>query len=149
MRPACVQTNQQKQRDFYRCFMPHSAFGALLKQLRAKHDLTQAELGERIGMTHVTVGDWERGKRNPRRENVKALAAALDEPLRPLMEAAFAGNEPEIKRELDSDFLPVPEGYNDLDASGREFVDQSLQVAVEAALRLQRRGAFGYTEDKD
>jgi hypothetical protein len=36
-------------------------------------------------------------------------------------------------------FLQAPEGYRDLDEVGREFVKETLQVAVEAALRRQRQ----------
>jgi hypothetical protein len=55
---------------------------------------------------------------------------------------------PEIVYETDPDFLPVPEGYRDLDETGREYVNETLRVAVEAALRRQRRGGIGYGHDR-
>lgn len=58
--------------------VPVTRFGMLLKDLREKRSLSQADLADKAGLTHVAVGDWERGKRNPRRVNVEAIAEALE-----------------------------------------------------------------------
>ncbi len=37
----------------------------LLRRAREQHDLTQKELAEEIGVTHITVNRWEKGKVTP------------------------------------------------------------------------------------
>ncbi len=85
--------------------MPHgeaNTFGMMLKNLRAERKLSYTKLGQMVGVSHVTVRDWELGNRNPRRENVEALAAALDLPASALLDAAFG-----IER---TDVVPIPVG---------------------------------------
>jgi hypothetical protein len=54
-------------------------------------------------------------------------------------------NSSEITHETDPDYLPVPEGYRGLDDDGREFVNDTVQVAIETALRRQRkRNSIGF-----
>ncbi|MCB0168635.1 MAG: tetratricopeptide repeat protein [Anaerolineae bacterium] len=45
-------------------------FGEVLKELREDRDLSQEELGEKIGFTRVTINNWEGGKRLPRNSSV-------------------------------------------------------------------------------
>lgn len=40
------------------CFMN----GLELKQLRLKHNLTQSDLGDKIGVTKSKISEWENGK---------------------------------------------------------------------------------------
>jgi transcriptional regulator with XRE-family HTH domain len=49
----------------------------VLAEARAAAGLTQAQLAERLGVSQVTILDWEKGKRPVPRERVPALAAAL------------------------------------------------------------------------
>ncbi len=53
-------------------------FGERLKKLRKKSGITQEELSERTGYSIMTVRRWEWGTRNPRLEEIKALAQALN-----------------------------------------------------------------------
>ena len=39
--------------------------GATIKALREKHNLTQADLGEQIGVSSKTISKWETGKGCP------------------------------------------------------------------------------------
>ena len=53
-----------------------------IRLLRFHHrELTQAELGARIGLTRQTVAAIERGKYSPSLEAAFRIAAALGEPL--------------------------------------------------------------------
>jgi transcriptional regulator with XRE-family HTH domain len=49
---------------------------------RAEHDLTQAEVGRRAGLTQPQVARLEAGEREPRLETLERLARALDIRLR-------------------------------------------------------------------
>lgn len=52
-------------------------FGAWLRLARKSKGLSQAELGAMAGLSHVAIGDWERGRRNPYRDNVVTVARIL------------------------------------------------------------------------
>jgi len=48
---------------------------------RRRADLTQRQLGERLGISHVAVGQIERGETRPDLGKLAALADALGVPL--------------------------------------------------------------------
>ena len=51
--------------------------GQRIKTARKKEGLTQKELGEKLGITYQTVAQWENDLRNPKRETLQRIAAAL------------------------------------------------------------------------
>jgi transcriptional regulator with XRE-family HTH domain len=51
----------------------------LCRRLRARResmDLTQAQIGERVGLTNVRISHYEKGHRQPSLENLVKLAEA-------------------------------------------------------------------------
>lgn len=52
-----------------------------LKLARVEHDLTQAELAERVGVTRQTIGLIERGGYNPTLNLCLAIARAVSKTL--------------------------------------------------------------------
>ena len=56
--------------------MPNS-FGERLKQLRKSKGLNQSQLAEILSVHEITVRRWELKQREPRLEDIKALAKAL------------------------------------------------------------------------
>jgi len=48
-----------------------------IKAAREKAGLTQEQVAERIGVTQPTYAGWETGKRNPKQETLKKIAAAI------------------------------------------------------------------------
>ena len=48
--------------------------GSFLAELRKEHDLTQAELGEKLGVTNKTVSRWETGNYMPPVEMLEELS---------------------------------------------------------------------------
>ena len=52
--------------------------GSFLAQLRKDHNLTQAELGEKIGVTNKTVSRWETGNYMPPVEMLEQLSNLYD-----------------------------------------------------------------------
>ena len=52
-------------------------FGERLKAFRRKAGLTQEELAEKLDLHEITIRRWETELRQPRLEDIKALATAL------------------------------------------------------------------------
>lgn len=52
--------------------------GDRIKELRNQKKLTQAELGEMVGLTYIQIGRYETGKSAPSSDGVQKLAQALD-----------------------------------------------------------------------
>ena len=48
-----------------------------IRELREERGLTQLELGNKLGVTPVTVYNWERGQHMPTAVQLRALAKAL------------------------------------------------------------------------
>lgn len=59
--------------------------GERLRAARLHANLTQQELGERIGRNHRTIHRWEYAQRVPNLEDLLLLAAALDTQLADLV----------------------------------------------------------------
>jgi transcriptional regulator with XRE-family HTH domain len=53
--------------------MKNEEVGKLLKELRLKHKLTQAELANRVGVTYQAVSRWEKGINTPNLDTLLAL----------------------------------------------------------------------------
>lgn len=51
--------------------------GQLIQRARKKAGLTQSELAEKIGASVVTIGQYERNKRQPRIEQLRSIARAI------------------------------------------------------------------------
>lgn len=51
--------------------------GQCIKAARKRAGMTQKELGERLGVAYQTLAQWENDLRNPKRETLQRIAAAL------------------------------------------------------------------------
>ena len=51
--------------------------GEKIKEARLQAGLTQAELAEKLGVPYQSVGQWERGVRNPKFHTLYRIASAL------------------------------------------------------------------------
>jgi transcriptional regulator with XRE-family HTH domain len=59
--------------------------GEQIMLARRRANLTQRQLGDRLGVSHVAVGNIERGKTKPNLDHLAAVAEALDVPLSRLL----------------------------------------------------------------
>jgi len=55
--------------------------GEQIMLARRRANLTQRQLGDRLGVSHVAVGDIERGKTRPNLDHLAAIAEAIGVPL--------------------------------------------------------------------
>jgi transcriptional regulator with XRE-family HTH domain len=72
--------------------LPSVPFGERLIRLRKDRDLTLLQLGAKVGVSTVTIWNWENGTRYPRRENMQRLANALQTSV-PLLAGEKANGE--------------------------------------------------------
>jgi transcriptional regulator with XRE-family HTH domain len=56
----------------------HLALGSVIRQLRARHALSQEDLGLRVGLHRNYVGAIERGEINPTFRTLLTLTSGLD-----------------------------------------------------------------------
>lgn len=52
--------------------------GERIQAARKKAGMKQSELAEKLGVAVITIGQYERGKRQPNLEQLRRIAAALD-----------------------------------------------------------------------
>ena len=58
--------------------MNQEKIGNLIKEIRKKNNLTQAEFAERYGVTYQTVSKWENGKNIPDIMLLKQISEDFD-----------------------------------------------------------------------
>jgi len=80
-------------------------FGNYICELREKKGLSQAELGEKLGVTNKAVSKWENGGGYPSTELMLPLAEALGVPLENLYRAITDSKAPKTKARIVLDFL--------------------------------------------
>ncbi len=65
--------------------------GERLKAAREAAGLTQEELGQRVGVTGVTIMRYEKNQRQPRLEQLRRIALALNMTVSELVEPGYWG----------------------------------------------------------
>lgn len=86
--------------------------GDLLKDLRRRRRLTQAQLSSRSGIAQSVISQYESGKRDPTVENLEALLNSCGETLRSAPIDAHARVETELR---------VPAAFVEVLAFGETF----------------------------
>jgi transcriptional regulator with XRE-family HTH domain len=82
--------------------------GRIIKELREKDHLTQAELAEKIGVSDKAISKWETGKGLPDITLVEPLAKALKVSAIELMNGEYVVNNNKVCNMLKSKFLVCP-----------------------------------------
>ncbi|MDN4069986.1 helix-turn-helix transcriptional regulator [Paenibacillus vini] len=73
-------------------------FAENLKRIREWREISKEELGERVGVSGVTVGYWETGRNEPRMGKVELIAGVLNVSIDDLL---FSNDMNEIKANAD------------------------------------------------
>lgn len=55
-----------------------ATFSQRLRYIRKRHNLTQKEMGEKIGVSGPTITRWEQGQFEPSTETIKQIAEMFD-----------------------------------------------------------------------
>ena len=96
--------------------------GTTIRNLRESRNMTQAELGERIGVSSKTISKWETGKGLPDISLLSPLAQALGISLIELMNGAPIQNKNISANLLRSKFYVCPLCGNCLHSTGNTLV---------------------------
>lgn len=80
--------------------MDSKVFGSFVAKIRKEQNMTQAQLGERIGVTDKAISRWERGIGFPDINTLEPLANALGITILELMRSEKTEMEEEKKREV-------------------------------------------------
>ena len=96
--------------------------GAAVRQLRERRGMTQAELGEKIGVSSKTVSKWETGKGLPDISLLQPLAQALGISLIELMNGEHIINKNVSANMLRGKFYVCPLCGNVIHAMGSAVV---------------------------
>ena len=99
-------------------------FSTNLRTVRSKTGMTQKSLGEKIGVTSVTIGYWERGVRQPSFDLLLKIAEALDTSIDGLL-----GKERIDRMNIDEEELLTK--YRQLDEHGKKLVGVVCDVELE------------------
>ena len=96
--------------------------GKIIKELREKQNLTQAELAETISVSDKTVSKWETGKGLPDISLIEPLAAALKVSVIELMNGEYIINKNKSANMLKSTFSVCPICGNIIHSMGENLV---------------------------
>lgn len=101
------------------------SIGENIRSLRESRGLTQAQLGDAVGVSDKAVSTWESGKREPRMGTAEKLAEFFGVTVSALFCSEECGTEPA------SDFEKfVVEAYRRMDAAQRAFLRAALVGAL-------------------
>lgn len=92
-----------------------------IKSLRTSHSFTQKELGDRIGVSQMTIRNWESGAKFPSMQAIIDLSQAFDvssDYLLGLKEVNVQTSKPQLERS-EAELL---EDYRTLDSHGKKMV---------------------------
>ena len=105
-------------------------FAQRLKTLRKKAGLTQEQLAETISLSLKTIQRWEKGERQPRIEEIKSLAKALNV----------------LENDLLNDPAPPSEGWvlqiKIEHSHHEEVIDMRKNVPVQCSITATPEGAY-------
>lgn len=84
--------------------MNQKQIGLFIAQLRREKNLTQEQLGERVGVTNKTVSRWENGNYMPDLATLQILCAELDVSVNELLSGRRLEEE-EFRQKADENLL--------------------------------------------
>lgn len=95
-----------------------SSFADILKSLREGQNLTQAQLGEEMGLSLHTILRWEKGKAEPSLSDIKKLAGFFNVSVSQLL-----GEDGETNR-------PSTESAEDLDQIMKDLAAENPDIVI-------------------
>ncbi len=103
-------------------------FGKRLKSFRLSEGYTQKELGTQIGVSEVTIGNWERGIKSPNLTTLLSLCSVLRISIDDL--TGFSPPQNQSRLVLTTDESVLIENYRKLDRYGKQAVDTICSIEL-------------------
>lgn len=98
-----------------------------IKQLRIDNNLTQSELAEKVGLTYVQIGRYEKSKSNPSADVLQKLAIALNTSTDYLMN----GESEQVEAQLvDKELIKQFQEIQKLNAEEKHLVKTFLDAFI-------------------
>ena len=82
--------------------------GEKIRGYRKKKKITQSELGEKLGISYMTLRRWEIGERQPNLEQIKKIAEILEAPLEDFIGISPPAEPPQTTGPFRGDVIEVP-----------------------------------------
>ena len=123
-----------------------SEFKSMLKYLRERSGMSQAELAKKLGISKSTVGMYELGRREPDFETMEAIADIFNVDMNFLYGKKYSENDsyytnPETAA-LAQELLDNPDLRMLFDAA-RDVKPENLQLAAEMLKRMKETNPDG------
>jgi len=94
--------------------MSVKTIGEKIYAMRRSRDLTQKELGEKLGVSGQAISNWERGDREPDMDTLEALADIFNVPL-----SAFLDQDlNDVRKQLEAQLAPDARSDKAVNLSG-------------------------------
>lgn len=75
-----------------------------IKKYRLNSNMSQRDLGEKLGISQQQIAQYENGKRMPKLETIRRIADALEVPMYELTEFDYGPSVEEMRDEIFGDF---------------------------------------------
>jgi len=114
------------------------ALGARIRRFREHADLSQSQLGEKLGVSYQQIQKYERGASRLSVETLLRLAKAFNLPVQALLpggDASEAGQKSGHVNELRPDYAPLAKDEKELLKAYRDLGDERVKAAFLAALK--------------
>ena len=115
-----------------------NTYGSRIKAARESANLTQEGLGQKLGVTGVTIMRYEKNQREPRQDQFKRLAAALNVDVNWLMNGYTLAQRDQAFRDfVKKRFSEVEVWKTGLDEIGQDLWKLNDEGQVEAVKRVK------------
>ena len=109
-----------------------NTIGERIRLCRQSHNMSQNELGELIGVKGTTIGNYERGEREPDRDKIEAIADVFNTTMSWLM--GEGSIKPVASDRLTKDEQFILDGMRQLTPSDRQIFLATASATLEALL---------------
>ena len=110
-----------------------------LRRIRRAKDITQEELGQRVGLSAAAISAFERGEANPKQDTLIGLADALDVAVDELLGRLPKAEAPSASREVGA---KPPETIVDVPSLKLHANLVEARASLKRALQLIDAGQF-------
>ncbi|MCO7136867.1 helix-turn-helix transcriptional regulator [[Clostridium] leptum] len=119
--------------------------GETIRSARKKAGLTQAELGEMLGVSGSMIGQWENNLRKPKHETLKKVALALGVSISNLLPTDYLAPYEDVASDIKRDMIDSatsPEEYQEAINTSTSNIQTQLLFSDIQQRRLQKIAGY-------